>query len=247
MHPLQTIDAQYRRPLSVMFLLSLSTFVSLGLLVARWLIGGHFIYRFLPWNLFLAWVPFGFAVALYWGHRHGTLNRRRAIVLGVLWLLFFPNAPYLLTEFVHLGPRHDGAWWCDLMLITGFAWNGLLLGLLSLFLVQRVAGERLGTWWSWIIAVAAVTLGSFGISLGRFQRFNSWDILAKPIGLLRDVLAEIFHPTAYPKEVAIALLLCAFLSLAYLTLLALISLGRDNLQTRDPGIGGMPGSGLTLH
>ncbi|HWE94556.1 MAG TPA: DUF1361 domain-containing protein [Tepidisphaeraceae bacterium] len=247
MHPLEIVDARYRRPLSVVMLLSLSSAVSLGLLMVRWVVGGRFIYAFMGWNLFLAWVPFGFALALYWGHFHGTLNRSRAIVLGVLWFLFFPNAPYLLTEFVHLGPRHDGPWWCDLLLTTGFAWNGLLLGLLSLFLVQRVAGERLGAKRGWMISALALALGSFGISLGRFQRFNSWDVLAKPVRLLEEVAYEIVNPAEYPKQFAMAVLLCAFLSLAYLTLLALISLGRDDVQTRDPGIGGMPGSGLSLH
>ncbi|MDB5293456.1 MAG: hypothetical protein JWL69_4697 [Phycisphaerales bacterium] len=247
MPSLLTVDPRYRRPLSVLCLLSASTIVSLGLLVMRWVVGGYFIYAFMWWNLFLAWVPFGFAVALYRMQLRGTLNRARAIILGVLWLLFFPNAPYLLTEFVHLGDRHDGAWWCDLMLTIGFAWNGLLLGLLSLFLVQRVAGERLGAKCGWAISAAALVLGSFGISLGRFQRFNSWDVVSNPIVLLGDAVSEVLHPMDYPKEFATALLLCAFLTIAYLTLLALISLGRDDLRNlKDPGIRGMPGSSLNL-
>ncbi|MDB5300664.1 MAG: hypothetical protein JWO87_2327 [Phycisphaerales bacterium] len=240
------IDPKYRRPLLVLGLLAASTFLSLGLLVSRWVVGGRFAYPFLVWNLFLAWVPFGFAVALCLTHAGGNPRPAKMVVLGVLWLLFFPNAPYLLTDFVHLGQEHNGPWWCDLMLTIGFAWNGLLLGLLSLFLVQRVVTERVGSGWGRATSAATLILGSFGISLGRFGRFNSWDVVSNPVELLADIISQVLHPMDYPKQFAMAVLLCAFLSLAYLTLLALISLGRDDLQIKDPGIGGMPGSSLFL-
>ncbi|HET6247805.1 MAG TPA: DUF1361 domain-containing protein [Tepidisphaeraceae bacterium] len=219
----------YRHRLMAVAILVLSTLMSLGLLVVRWLAVGHLLYRFLVWDLFLAWVPFWISLAIYVLHARGSSNRRLLLGLSIAWLLFFPNAPYLLTEFVHLGFRHDGAWWCDLVITIGFAWNGLMLGLLSLYCMQKVVRERFdarrGRW----MAAAVLLLGSFGISLGRFERFNSWDVIRHPFSLAAGVADQFVHPEAYPRPFAIAVLLCAFMTLAYLALWTLVMLNQDEV------------------
>ena len=224
------------RRLLVLSALVLSTMLSLGLLAARWALAGHLAFRFLIWNLFLAWIPFGLACMVYYAHLSRSRHRVWMVVLGILWLLFFPNAPYLWTDLVHLRRGQPGtAWWCDLVMALSFGWNGMLLGLLSLYLIQRVVLERVGRWWGWATVAVALGLGSFGISLGRFDRFNSWDVFSKPVELLINTADELLHPISHPLPFAIAGLFFAFLALAYLTLLALMGLERsDILRSRPP-------------
>ena len=101
-------------------------------------------------------------------------------VLLVLWLLFFPNAPYLLSDFIHLSERPSAPLWYDALMLSAFAWTALLLGFASLYLVQMLVRRFLGSVWSWLVVGVALALASFGVYLGRFMRFNSWDALLRP-------------------------------------------------------------------
>jgi uncharacterized membrane protein len=218
----------YRQHLLAVGILMVSTLMSVGLLAIRWIAFGHLFYGYMVWDLFLAWVPFWISVAIYILHLRGSHNRRLLLSLGAAWLLFYPNAPYLLTEFVHLNRSHDGPWWCDLVVVIGFAWNGLMLGLVSLYCVHEVVRARQGERRGWWMAAIVLGLGSFGISLGRFERFNSWDILHHPLRLTAGILDQFIHPANYPKSLATAVLLCGFLSLAYLVLWTLVTLKDDH-------------------
>src|SRR2546423_192041 len=130
---------EHDRRLLVLCAIVLSTMLSLGLVVARWALVGHRAYSFFVWNLFLAWIPFWLASIVYYAHLRRTRRNLGMTLLGILWLLFFPNAPYLWTDLVHLRQAQPGpAWWCDLVMALSFGWNGMLLGLLSLYLIQRV-------------------------------------------------------------------------------------------------------------
>src|SRR4051812_25503900 len=100
--------ALYRYRVLPIIMLVFSTLASLALLTGRRLVTGRYHYSWLVWDLFLAWIPLWIAMALHVLHTRGTLTRKRMLLLGIAWLLFFPNAPYLLTEFVHLSRRHDG-------------------------------------------------------------------------------------------------------------------------------------------
>lgn len=218
----------HRHLLLVLGLLILSTGLSLGLVIARWVISGHRAYGFLIWNLFLAWIPFWIAAVMYYGHLRKTRRNILLTALGAMWLLFFPNSPYIWTDLVHLlSGNSDGAWWCDLVMTCSFAWNGMLLGLVSLYMVHRIVRDRAGVWAGWSVAAIALALGSFGISMGRFLRFNSWDLFTKPNDVLWRVGSQLAHPFTPLLPFAMALLFFAFLSLAYLTLLALVALGRE--------------------
>jgi uncharacterized membrane protein len=113
--------------------------------------------------------------------------------------------------------------WYDVVLILVFAWNGLLLGLVSLDLVRREVRRRFGDLWGWTMAVVVIGLCAFGISLGRFQRWNSWDLFSQPVSLLSDVTSRLLTPWAHPRTAATTVLLSTFLLLAYLTLVALMN------------------------
>ncbi len=130
-------------------------------------------YRFLDWNLFLAWIPVAFAVSAYEFARrgHGLI----ATALGVLWLLFFPNAPYMLTDFIHLHESLTTPLWYDGLMLSAFAWTALLLGFFSLYLMQTLWRRSAGSPLSWFGVVAVLALGSLGVYIGRYIGFNSWD------------------------------------------------------------------------
>ena len=182
-----TLMSTYRSRLLLVAVLVASTLLSLGALAARRFISGSHMYHFLPFNLFLAWLPFAFAVAMYWLHARGSNHNRLMLALGFLWLLFLPNAPYLWTDLVHIVLRRSASvYWCDLILGITYGWNGMLLGLLSLRIVHRIARDRLGAAQGWLIALVSLALGSFSISLGRLDRFNSWDVFFRPASLIYD-------------------------------------------------------------
>jgi len=136
----------------------------------------------------------------------------------VLWLLFFPNAPYMLTDFIHLQSSPTAPLWYDALMLSAFAWTGLLLGFASLYLMQMVWRRAAGSVLSWLGVVAALGLASFGVYLGRFVRFNSWDALVRP-GRVADVIRnQLENPFHHPKLVAALIVLTGFLTVAYAVL-----------------------------
>jgi uncharacterized membrane protein len=175
---------------------------------------GDSFYRFLVWNLILAWVPFVLALGAYASARRG--NGVATTVLGVLWLLFFPNAPYLLSDFIHLHESRATPLWYDALMLAAFAWTGLLLGFASLDLMQMIWRQRAGTLVSWIGVVASLALGSLGVYLGRFLRFNSWDALVRPRAIAHVIGTELENPFQHPRLVASLVALTASLMIGYL-------------------------------
>ncbi|MGL4650560.1 MAG: DUF1361 domain-containing protein, partial [Caldilineaceae bacterium] len=116
--------------------LVLSSALSVGMLALRMAYSGHFTFRFLNWNLFLAWLPLGFALVAWLLQGETERPRLRVLPLLALWLLFLPNAPYIVTDLIHLSHREPVPLWFDLFLLLSYAWNGLILGFVSLRLVQ---------------------------------------------------------------------------------------------------------------
>lgn len=208
----------------VLFSLALASALCIAALLARWAYGEPGAYDFLPWNLFLAWVPLLAAVAVYDAARRGT-KPARLLPLAAIWLLFLPNAPYLLTDYVHLGSRDDAPLWFDIVLFGSYAWTGMLLGFLSIFVMQGVVRRAAGAVWSWALVGGSLAASSFGIYLGRSLRWNSWDFLLRPGDLLEDIWARLVDPLAYPRGVAMTLALTAVLWTGYLTLYAFAQLG----------------------
>lgn len=149
--------------------------ISIGLLALRMLVGSNAGYGFLPWNLFLAWIPLFLAVALVAASRAG--RRVSVAPLLLLWLLFFPNAPYVVTDFVHLRDIGGMPRWFDVLMLGSFAATSLALGFVSLYLVQSLIRARLGVSWSWVGALTVIALSGVGIYLGRVVKLNSWDLL----------------------------------------------------------------------
>jgi uncharacterized membrane protein len=173
-------------------------------------------YRFLIWNLFLAWVPLAFALAAHTVARRG--GGPAVVALGVLWLLFFPNAPYLLTDFVHLSETTTAPLWYDALMLASFAWTGLILGFASLYLMQMIWQRAAGPAVAWLGVLAALALASFGVYLGRFLGFNSWDALVRPRGIAHVIRTELENPFQHPRLFASLLALTMSLTVAYAVL-----------------------------
>jgi uncharacterized membrane protein len=205
-----------RRLAVVASLAGLSLFV-LAMLAVRMLYTGTRVQGGLAWNLFLAWIPFVLALVLYERSRAGASWRVLA-ALSLLWLAFFPNAPYLVTDLKHVGNGGQVPVLYDVLLLSAAAWLGLLLGLTSLFLVHAVARRLIGVLDAWALVVAVLALSSFGIYLGRVQRWNSWDLVAHPGPLGHQIGAGLIHPLSHPRPLGLTVLLTAFLMASYLVL-----------------------------
>lgn len=206
-----------------------------ALVSVRMMYEGNRHFSFLLWNLMLAWIPFLAALSVYDGAKAGR-GRVRQIAIGAVWLPFFPNAPYIVTDLIHLG-RYDEAapLWFDALLLSGFAWTGLLLGLVSLYLVHAVARAALGTVKAWLGVAGVLALSGFGIYLGRFERWNSWDVLARPGALFGDIAAGLMDPMAQPRAIAVTIAFTGFLAITYLEVYALGEFGGGlSRSTRRP-------------
>ncbi len=157
---------------------------------------GHF--QFLLWNLVLAWVPLLLAALAYRiATRRSALARLIVVPTAIVWLLFFPNAPYLVTDFVHLGQFRDNVpGWYDVMLIAWYAWTGLMLGVVSLRLMQEIVSRVAGSVAGWLLVAVVTAVGSVGIYIGRFLRWNSWDVFQAPLALADKAFDRANQPNA---------------------------------------------------
>jgi uncharacterized membrane protein len=200
--------------------------VTAALVTARMLWTGSLRDGFLLWNLLLAWIPLVLALLACDAFRNGSGRNWRFFGLAGAWLLFFPNAPYIFTDVIHLRSRFHGQFWADLLLILLCALTGLVLGFVSLFLMQSVVSRMFGRAASWLFIAAVAGLSGFGIYLGRFLRFNSWDVVFRPIALGRDLGHLAANPLAHAHSVGFAALFATFLFVAYLMLYALTHLQR---------------------
>ncbi len=169
--------------LALFAILALSSIISIGMFAMRARSSESFRYAFLVWNLFLAWVPFGFAWVAYTASQLPKFLRITFVGgSAILWLLFFPNAPYILTDFQHLAKLNSEApVWYDVIMLIWFSWSGLFLGIISLYFMQKIMDRWFGKLAGWIFVVAVTILSSLGIYAGRFLRWNSWDILLRPV------------------------------------------------------------------
>lgn len=198
--------------------------VSVSLVVGRVFYTGNLRHSFLVWNLFLAWMPLLFTLLarehfIKAGHRNW-----RFAALAVAWLLFFPNAPYIFTDVIHLMRSGTHRFWVDLTLILNCALTGFVVGFVSLYLMQSLVARIYGSIWSWVFIAAVAGLSGFGVYLGRIVRLNSWDIVARPGKLYHGLNTWAADPLASLNTSAFPALFALFLFIAYVILYALTHL-----------------------
>jgi uncharacterized membrane protein len=187
------------------------------LLCTRVFATGYHTYVFLLWNLFLAFIPYAVSNWLYNNNRIIENKLKLAAIVSV-WLLFIPNSFYILTDLFHLVNIDSAPKWFDLLLLLSFAWNGLLFGIVSLrrmeLIVQTVSGKGV----SLFIVFTVMWLNAFGIYLGRFLRYNSWDVIAHPFSLFSEMLAILLHPFHNKMEWGMIFCYAVFMTLLYITI-----------------------------
>jgi uncharacterized membrane protein len=175
---------------------------------------GQWVFLFLVWNLFLAWIPFLIAYNLE--RLKGSFGKILIWPALICWLLFLPNAPYLITDIIHLRPRPPLPLWYDTTMLFAFAWTGLMLGFFSLIYARNFWSKHIHKNTTGLFVFASLALCSLGIYIGRFQRWNSWDILLRPGELLQDIFEILFHPIDNIRQFGIAFVFFCLLSLGYL-------------------------------
>jgi uncharacterized membrane protein len=209
------VSGMSHRRLATLFSLAGLSALVVAMVAVRVAYTGSGQYGALVWNLTLAWVPFGLALLVYDGYRRGA-RRSRLGVTALLWLLFFPNAPYLVTDLKYLRTSAGAPIWYDVVLASAAAWAGLALGFISLYLMQAVARRLFGSLNAWVFVGGVLTLSSFGVYLGRFERWNSWDVFVRPGSLAADLWAGLSDPVGQVHAVAVTVLFTAFLAATYL-------------------------------
>jgi uncharacterized membrane protein len=195
-------------------LLATSMGFSCMLVALRILHTGSTLYIYMVWNLFLACIPYAIST---WLTASARIRQPLArLLIFLVWLLFLPNSFYILTDLYHLtDSRHPRVpEWYDLALIFSFAWNGLLLGILSLRQMEKYGRPQSTLKNNWLFIVPVMALNALGVYVGRYLRYNSWDILSNPFQLISDITGMITHP--FRNQYAWDMILC------YTTLLIFI-------------------------
>jgi uncharacterized membrane protein len=198
-----------------LFLGGLSLFC-FGFSLFRFVYSDTTVFLFLNWNLFLAFLPWAFTSI---AELKPKLKQSKITLLFLLavWLLFFPNAPYILTDLFHLRLQSSMPVWFDLVLILCFAWTGLLFGFLSLWDIEKILQLKIRKRYVTLISMILLFAGSFGIYLGRFLRWNSWEIITQPLNLMYDIGDRIINPLAHPRTWGVTILMGLFLIIVYWT------------------------------
>ena len=169
-------------------------------------------YSFMLWNLLLAALPLGFA-----GLTRFSMARARpaAVLFSLLWLLFLPNAPYLITDLIHLRASEGSLVLVDAVLLLLAALCGVALGLLSVRWLHIAIRQRWGSVIGWAFVVVSLGLSSVGMYVGRTLRWNSWDVLTRPRPLLLEMAGYVANPLTHWRMWGIILLFAALLIYLY--------------------------------
>jgi uncharacterized membrane protein len=206
-----------RHNIAVFTLLNTACAVCIGLVLARVAYSDTGRHLGLIWNLFLAWIPF---ILSYLAH---AVSWRRVWlylvipVVAFLWLIFFPNAPYMLTDLQDLArTATDAPLWYDVIIVVWCSWTAMLLGVVSLYLMQDIIQRRFGRFTAWAFVFIISAASSFGIYIGRFMRLNSWDILQNPAETAVNILGVVIDPSR--RLAAFTLLYTFFFLFVYLLL-----------------------------
>ena len=212
----------------VLSTLLVSSCVSLVLLIIRMLVSESWRLWFLSWNLFLAWIPLLLAVWLKFLTDRRKIPTWKEVAVGLLWLLFLPNSFYLMTDLIHLQSSGEVSLLYDTALIISFVINGLLLGYISLYIVHTLIKKYVSEYTAYWLAQLALLLSGFAIYLGRYLRWNTWDVVINPMGLIFDVSDRIINPGSYTLTFVVTGVFYVLLGSTYAVIYHLIEIIRSN-------------------
>lgn len=193
-------------------LISTSMTLCIVLLMIRMKLTHCFFYLFLVWNLFLAVIPFAITTYLV---SIPKLNKIALVFWFCVWLLFLPNAPYMVTDLLHLKISNTHLLWLDILVVMSFALNGLLVFYLSLVDMNAILNTIIKSSKTKYLTVFILYLSGFGVYLGRFLRYNSWEIIQNPLSLFNDIVNIIFYPNQHMEAWLFTLLFGTFISVGF--------------------------------
>jgi uncharacterized membrane protein len=198
---------QYLRNNQKVALLAFVSALAVSLLLFRTVASQSLVFLFLTWNLFLASVPLIFIKWVWEMEIRKPMPHWLLLAFIGAWLLFFPNAPYIITDLVHLRSVSDNMVWYDTLMIFTFALAGFLTGLYSIRIVHRLVTHRWNTLVAWVGIAGCMVLSGFGIFLGRYGRWNSWDIVTQPGALARGIFRSMQDPFAIKHTLSFSFVL----------------------------------------
>ena len=199
--------------LKISILLILLSLFSVSLSLFRFIYSDSLKFISLNWNLFLAFIPwFLSSIIILKKLQH---NKILLTLLMFAWMVFFPNAPYILTDLFYIGKTPNAPVWFDLVMILSFALTGLLFGFVSLLDIEKIFSKYLGKSKMVFAVIGFLFLSSFGIYVGRFLRWNSWDVFSQPVPLFADIYHRFSNPLSHPKAWGLTILLGILLNLLY--------------------------------
>lgn len=196
-------------------MLFLCSLFSLALILFRVVYTGHLLFAFLVWNLFLAYVPYAIS-------RRMTMQPIKKgwkfLLAGLVWLLFVPNSFYILTDLFHLDMNESVPLWYDLALLLSFAWSGLLFGIVSVRQMEKLIETNFNRKLGLLFIMPVMALNGFGVFVGRYLRFNSWDVITNPLQLIHDIVYLFIHPIRNRFDWSMIICYTVFLTLIYYTI-----------------------------
>ncbi|MGE5138560.1 MAG: DUF1361 domain-containing protein [Rudaea sp.] len=204
----------------------LSSMLTVGFWAGRVVISESFAYSFLLWDLFLAWVPYLLSLAVVLLDDRFPGRWWIWAIPFVFWIAFFPNAPYIVTDLIHFDDRPGAPLWYQLGFFASYAWAGVVLAIVSLNIMHTTIRKYVGGAGGWLFVISAILLSGFGIYLGRFLGWNSWDIFVQPHLLLIDLIDRVLHPIRYIRTYGVTAMFGSFLFVCYLTFTSIQNRGK---------------------
>ena len=190
------------------------------LIAARIIYSGNTLYLFLVWNLFLAWIPYAISLK---SKKSILQSKTMQTVVFVSWLLFFPNALYIVTDIIHVKETEAVPVWFDAILLFIASFTGIALAFASLINIENFLKHYFSKKYVPSIIIFLLFIGSFGVYLGRFQRWNSWDVIQNPLSLATDILQCFTTPFAHTKTWVVTFLLTSLYLVCWFFIKAIAS------------------------
>ena len=216
------------------YAVALSTFLVFFYFSGRVYLARQVRFTFLIWNLFLAWLPYTFALAASAIHQVRPNWCFALLIPSGLWLLFLPNAFYIVTDFIHLTKHPLIPIWYDAGLLAITSWTGIFLAVVSLFTMQRIIRGYLGNLLSWGFSLLVILLNGYGVYLGRFLRWNSWDVFFDPIEILSYSYTLLRNPMDSKDVIGFIVMYTSLFLVTYLTFSWLLLSKEKDVQKLSP-------------
>lgn len=200
---------------------------SIFMLGTRVIISGQITYLFLFWNLFLAAIPY-FISSHFSTKRGGQSFSIFEKFLVIVWVLFLPNAPYILTDLFHLNSLSGIPLWFDLILILFFALTGLLFWIISMIQMKNVMKHFLNRRVVYFLEVLLIFASGYGVYIGRYQRWNSWDLILHGGEILTESFQIFINPLINIEVFAMTFCFSFLLAFIYYSALFWATLTNEN-------------------